>query len=370
MTAPAPMARLPMPAEFNDAPLWSILTSIIFPAARDPKIIALAFQYCQRRGLDILKRPVNIVPVWSSELGRNVETIWPSITETEITAARSKEWAGLEAPLFGPSITQQFQGQRHDKKRGWVNSSITVSFPEWCDRTVYRIIKSERCAFTERVHWLEAYGRQGGSDLPSYMWTKRPCDQLAKVAKAAALRAAFPEESEGPTDAEVEGSMIIPGEDITPPPNQPSGSGHPGASTSGQPIGDRDDGPDRSDHSNGPRLSEPSTPSPPCAIQVEDANGWREFGHELIRHVRQAADSETARQWLELNRANLDAMAKAEPKLRETLDISIRTAAATALPVPAPPPKSEREPPDQVRDRPPSGSGEFNPDTGELHDDH
>ena len=43
-----------------------------------------------------MKKPVNIVPIWSTKLGRYVETIWPSINEIETTASRTKEWAGMD----------------------------------------------------------------------------------------------------------------------------------------------------------------------------------------------------------------------------------------------------------------------------------
>jgi hypothetical protein len=53
-----------------------------------------------------------------------------------------------------------------------------------------------RCAFTEPVFWEEAYSRSSSrSELPTDMWAKRPRGQLHKCAKAASLRAAFPEEA-------------------------------------------------------------------------------------------------------------------------------------------------------------------------------
>jgi hypothetical protein len=75
--------------------------------------------------------------------------------------------------------------------------------------TVYRIVQGQRCPFTEPVFWLEAYARLGGaySELPTDMWVKRPRGQLLKCAKAASLRAAFPEEA-GYTAEEMEGKVI------------------------------------------------------------------------------------------------------------------------------------------------------------------
>ncbi|MCK7472162.1 MAG: hypothetical protein MZU95_16445 [Desulfomicrobium escambiense] len=61
--------------------------------------------------------------------------------------------------------------------------------------TVYRLIGRVRCPFTETVFWEETYARLGGGDVPTAMWVKRPRGQLLKRAKAASLRAAFPEEA-------------------------------------------------------------------------------------------------------------------------------------------------------------------------------
>ena len=69
-----------------------------------------------------------------------------------------------------------------------------MNSPESCAITVYRMINGQKCAFTEPVYFLEAYGRLSKSELPNDGWTKRPRGMLIKVAKAFSLRAAFPEE--------------------------------------------------------------------------------------------------------------------------------------------------------------------------------
>src|SRR5207244_2247284 len=80
-------------------------------------------------------------------------------------------------------------------------------FPESCAITVYRLIEGQRCAFTEPVFWTEAYGRIGKTELPNDQWAKRPRGMIIKVAKAASLRAAFPEEGEH-TAEEMEGRTL------------------------------------------------------------------------------------------------------------------------------------------------------------------
>ena len=215
--APADRPRIPMPAidaahEADLAALtpstWKVLTDSIFPAAKSAEGILLAVHYCAARNLDVMKRPVHVVPMWSKALGQEVETVWPGIAEVQTTAARTGLWAGIDSPRFGPICERTFTG-RVKRDGSWQDLDITVAFPEWCEVTVYRIVNGQRCPFTEPVFWLEAYARLGGaySELPTDMWVKRPRGQLMKCAKAASLRAAFPEEA-GYTAEEMEGKVI------------------------------------------------------------------------------------------------------------------------------------------------------------------
>ncbi|MEA3643323.1 MAG: recombinase RecT, partial [Lamprobacter sp.] len=121
---------------------------------------------------------------------------------------RTGQWAGIDPPRFGPLCERTFTG-RIKRNDTWQDLESSVSFPEWCEVTVYRIVAGQRCAFTEPVFWLETYARYGGafSELPADMWLKRPRGQLMKCAKAASLRAAFPEEATY-TAEEMEGKVI------------------------------------------------------------------------------------------------------------------------------------------------------------------
>jgi phage recombination protein Bet len=189
-----------------------VLTDSIFPSAKTADGIALAVRYCQARGLDVMKRPVHVVPMWSKSQGREIETVWPGINEVQVTAARTGQWAGLDAPRFGPDLTRVFAG-RAKTEHGWQDLSVEVTYPAWCEVTVYRLVNGERCPFTGAVYWEETYSRAGGasSDVPTAMWVKRPRGQLIKCAKAAALRAAFPEEGTYVAE-EMEGKTIEPDE--------------------------------------------------------------------------------------------------------------------------------------------------------------
>ena len=195
MNAVTIQTRLPLPpAAGVTAQQWRVLTEAIFPSAKTAEAICLALDYCRARRLDVFKRPVHIVPMWNSTLGGEVETVWPSINELQTTAGRTGKWAGMDAPEWGPLITRKFEGTVVGKRGEERQVKAEVTFPEWCSVTVYRLINGERYAFNEPVFWLEAYARQGRTEVPNEMWRKRPRGQLHKNAKAASLRAAFPED--------------------------------------------------------------------------------------------------------------------------------------------------------------------------------
>ena len=196
-----------------DLNTWQVLTDSIFPSAKTAEGILLAVRYCQARGLDVLKRPVAVVPMWSKALGREVETIWPGINEVQITATRTGQYAGLDPARFGPDLTRVFAG-RARTDNGWKEVQVEVTYPEWAEVTVYRLVGSQRCPFSETVFWDEAYSRAGGAgtEVPNVMWIKRPRGQLLKCAKAASLRAAFPEEASDYTAEEMTDKTIGPEE--------------------------------------------------------------------------------------------------------------------------------------------------------------
>jgi phage recombination protein Bet len=214
---PAPAARLAIRdtalTELGlDLNTWKVLTESIFPSAKTAEGILLAVRYCQARGLDVLKRPVHVVPMWSRALGREVETVWPGINEVQVTASRTGQYAGIDPAKFGPDVTRTFSG-RAKTEGGWRDVQVEVTYPEWAEVTVYRLVNGIRCPFSEPIFWEETYSRAGGasSEVPTAMWIRRPRGQLLKCAKAASLRAAFPEESSY-TAEEMAGKTIEPEE--------------------------------------------------------------------------------------------------------------------------------------------------------------
>lgn len=233
---------------------WRVLCDQIFPSAKSVQAIAMALTYCKARNLDIYKRPVHIVPMWSSAKGEMVETVWPGISELRTTAARTGEYAGIDEVVFGPETTITFKADiekwvkvegRAKKEKQVVEVEKTVTYPKWASVVVYRMVKGQRCPFNTKVFWLEAYATMGKSDIPNEMWESRPFGQLDKCVEAAALRKAFPEEVGNdyaaeemhgkalPTDA---ASVDVP--KVTPPkPPRPT-SAPPKSNGSAQPAGE------------------------------------------------------------------------------------------------------------------------------------
>lgn len=191
-------SRMPIPPsiakEFEVGPTeWRVLVDQIFPAAKSVEAVMMALSYCRKRNLDIFKKPVHIVPMWSSAKGQMVETVWPGIAEIRTTASRTGEYAGIDAVEFGPMIERKFTGTVG--KRGQEETvTKTVKFPEWASVVVYRIVGGQKCAYHAKVYWEETFATVGKSEIPNDMWAKRPRGQLDKCVEAAALRKAFPEE--------------------------------------------------------------------------------------------------------------------------------------------------------------------------------
>jgi phage recombination protein Bet len=191
-----PRPRLPKPnyLQVNDD-TWQILIDMTYPTATDPNVIALAWSVCQHRKLDIFRKPFHITKMWNALAGREVEQIIPGINELLVTAARTGEFAGNDLPVYGPTITETFQGRRK-KRDQWEDVEVTVSYPETVSITVYRMVKGTARPFTMPVRWKEEYMRVGGGVVPNDMWARRTFDQCQKVALAASLRLAFPDVAE------------------------------------------------------------------------------------------------------------------------------------------------------------------------------
>lgn len=176
-----------------------VLRSSLYPGAKTESI-ELVLSYCRVNGLDPMLKPVHIVPTSVKNERGEWETrdvLMPGIADYRIKAARSGEYLGKSEPVFGPTRTEKLDG-------------VTVTFPEWCQITVYRMVNGQRAEFPAREYWMENYAtRKRDSTAPNAMWAKRAFGQLGKCAEAQALRMAFPEFSGGaPTAEEMEGKTL------------------------------------------------------------------------------------------------------------------------------------------------------------------
>ena len=190
-----------------DEPTWNALCNTIYPGA-NPDSVVMAIDYCKARGLDILLKPVHLVPMQVTD-ARSKEKVWrdvpmPGIGMYRIQADRSGNYAGADEPVFGPDVTEEFQDPYNQSVK------IKVTYPQWCKYTVFKMVNGQRVAFHALERWKENYATQSGkTECPNAMWRKRPYAQLAKCTEAQALRKAWPEIGSEPTAEEMEGKEII-----------------------------------------------------------------------------------------------------------------------------------------------------------------
>lgn len=180
------------------------LRNSLYPGAT-PASVMMVLEYCRHAKLDVMLKPVHIVPMYvkDKETGQGDyrDTIMPGINLYRIQAARSG-CAGISEPEFGEDITECIGG-------------VDMVYPKWCKVTVKRVVGGKIAEYTATELWKENYATQGKdkktgviSMAPNAMWKKRPYAQLAKCAEAQALRKGFPEIGAAPTAEEMEGKHI------------------------------------------------------------------------------------------------------------------------------------------------------------------
>ena len=195
------MSNLQVIQERSISPeVWSALKNSIFPGAADDSV-AMAWDYCAARGLDIMLKPVHLVPMFikdknNGDKGAMRDVVMPGIGLYRIQADRAGNYAGMSAPTFGADITKNLDG-------------VEITFPEWCEITVSKLIGERVVDFTAREYWMENYATAGRDTIkPNAMWLKRPRGQLVKCTEAQALRKGWPELGAQPTAEEMEGKEI------------------------------------------------------------------------------------------------------------------------------------------------------------------
>lgn len=193
---------LPAVAEQRAIPpeVWSAMKNSLYPGAADESV-AMVYDYCRARQLDPMLKPVHIVPMYikdkeSGDKGAMRDVVMPGIGLYRIQADRAGNYAGMNAPVFGPVITEKVGG-------------VEISYPEWCEITVSKLMGDRIVTFTATEYWIENYATAGkDSAAPNSMWKKRPRAQLVKCTEAQALRKGWPELGAQPTAEEMEGKEI------------------------------------------------------------------------------------------------------------------------------------------------------------------
>lgn len=170
---------------------WNALVTSIFPNA-SPNGILAAWDTAKAKGLDVMKSHVAVVQQSKHVNGKwiKVDTVWPTINALVAVAHRTNVFAGMDPIKFGPVKDFTYEGKRKVDNR-WQDDKITIKAPESAQVCVYRLVDGKSCPFTEVVFFEETVPL--ANNLPNAKWTKSPRQMLAKCAKSAALRVAFPE---------------------------------------------------------------------------------------------------------------------------------------------------------------------------------
>lgn len=200
----------------TEAELMNVLRNSLYVGAKDESI-KLAVNYCKAAGLDIMQKPVHLVPMYDSKTQEMRDVVMPGIGLYRTQASRSEQMAGISEPEFGEDVTFTFPEEEYYdkyKKQNMKRPPVTVTYPKWCKVTVKKLMANGMVAeYHAKEIWTENYATASkDSDMPNAMWKKRPYGQLAKCAEAQALRKAFPELGSMPTAEEMEGKEI----DVTP----------------------------------------------------------------------------------------------------------------------------------------------------------
>lgn len=193
--------------QMDETELLSVLRTSLYPGAKDESI-KMAINYCKAAGLDVMQKPVHLVPMYDAKAKGMRDVVMPGIGLYRTQAARSGAYAGVTEPEFGADVTEEFPEESgYEGKR---RPAVTVTFPAWCKVIVKRQMANGQIAeFAATERWKENYATSGkDSKQPNAMWQRRPYAQLAKCAEAQALRKAFPEFGSAPTADEMEGKEI------------------------------------------------------------------------------------------------------------------------------------------------------------------
>lgn len=317
---------------------WKILCEAIFPAAKEVDSIVMALAYCKNRNLDVMKRVVHIVPMWSPDKKKLVDTIWPGIAELRTTAMRTTEYAGNDRIVFGPMLEKEFTGdivEWNNGNKSTVSKTIKVRFPEWAEMTVYRIVKGNKEAFCPPpIYWEETYGMQGKTELPNSMWQRRARGQFAKCCEAAALRFAFPEElgnqyaaeeMEGQQFYGAENAKVIPQSDTpsAPPPTEAAKPPEEEETEIVEPEPTPEEKAEELAEQGHPEEAEQILAEGEQAPERQQSTTWQEMFVELSEKIMSFADAAEMHDWLDIVGPKFDWVTEQDKKSGEELDAMV-----------------------------------------------
>ncbi len=185
--------------------VFKALKSSLYPGAEDSSV-CMVLEYCKAAKLDPMQKPVHIVAMDVKTNKKNHDgkfiyekrdVVMPGIALYRIQASRSGQYVGKSTPVYGPNITKKF-------------GTLEITFPEWCEVTVKKMVGKVIAEFTAKELWLENYANKDRyTNAPNSMWAKRTYAQLAKCAEAQALRMGFPDHvTSQPTAEEMEGKTL------------------------------------------------------------------------------------------------------------------------------------------------------------------
>lgn len=191
--------------QISEADLVQVLQSSLYPGAK-AESVQMVIEYCRAAHLDVMKKPVHIVPMSfkNPQSGKyeQRDVIMPGIGFYRTQADRSNDMVGISEPEYGELVTQEFTDKNGKK--------VNVTFPEWCRVVAKKLVGGVVAEFVAKEYWLENYATDSyNSDAPNAMWRRRVRGQIAKCAEAQALRKGWPEIGAAPAAEEMEGKEIL-----------------------------------------------------------------------------------------------------------------------------------------------------------------
>jgi phage recombination protein Bet len=159
----------------------SLLKRTVAKGATDDEL-SLFVAVCGRTGLDPFTRQIHFVKRWDSAAGMEVGSFQTGIDGYRLTAQRSHEYDGQDAPEWCDDLGV------------WTEIWTQTAAPFAARIKVYR--KGCPRAFVGIARW-GAYVQTKKDGTPTKFWRTMGPEQLAKCAEALALRKAFPAELSG-----------------------------------------------------------------------------------------------------------------------------------------------------------------------------